>query len=362
MAMSHALEILVDHVRRARADKQPLCIRGGGSKDFYGGALQGEVLDTRKLAGISAYEPSELVVTVRAGTPLTELEAALAAQGQCLSFEPPHYGAGGTVGGMVAAGLAGPARAAVGGVRDFVLGATLLNGRCEVLSFGGQVMKNVAGYDVARALAGSLGVLGVILEVSLKVLPKPPSSATLRFELDQAAALKQLNQWGSLPLPIHSSAWCNGLLVVRLAGAQAGVAAAAQRLGGEVLAPALADAFWCGLRDHSDEFFSAAAQAVETGASLWRLSVPQTAPPLALSGQQLVEWGGAQRWITSSAPHLQLRDAAQRAGGHATRFRGPKADGVFTPLSAATARIQHALKLAFDPEGLFNRGRLVSDW
>ncbi|MBN8488723.1 MAG: glycolate oxidase subunit GlcE, partial [Burkholderiales bacterium] len=215
------LQALIERVREAAGREQPLCIRGSGSKDFYGGPLVGEPLDVQALRGISSYEPTELVVTARAGTPLKELEAVLAEQGQCLAFEPPRLGEGGTVGGMVAAGLAGPARAAVGGVRDFVLGATLLNGRAELLSFGGQVMKNVAGYDVSRLLAGSMGVLGVICEVSLKVLPLAPATQTLRFDLDQASALRRLNDWAGQPLPLNASAWADGQLLVRLRGAHA---------------------------------------------------------------------------------------------------------------------------------------------
>ena len=260
---------------------------------------------------------------------------------------------------MVAAGLAGPARASVGGVRDYVLGATLLNGRAEVLSFGGQVMKNVAGYDVPRLLAGSLGALGVICEVSLKVLPQPVATATLRFELDQAAALMKLNQWGGQPLPLSASAWWDGMLVLRLAGAQAAVASAGAALGGEAIEPAMAAAFWDGLRDHRDEFFAGAHKAVAGGATLWRLSLPQTAPPLALSGEQLIEWGGAQRWLCTSAPAAPIRDAAAAAGGHAVQFRGgDRNGGVFAPLPPAMETIHRRLKAAFDPDGIFNRGRL----
>jgi glycolate oxidase FAD binding subunit len=350
---------LVDQVQTARSQHVTLDIRGGGTKAFYGEAAQGEPLDLRPLAGISSYEPTELVVTVRAGTPLAELEATLAEKGQCLPFEPPRFAAGGTVGGMVAAGLAGPARAAVGGVRDYVLGATLLNGRGEELSFGGQVMKNVAGYDVSRALAGSMGVLGVICEVSLKVLPRPTATQTLRFDLDEAAALQRLHEWGGQPLPLNASAWWDGTLVVRLSGAAAAVQAARARLGGEVIEPTLATTFWTGLRDHGDEFFVGAAKAIEGGASLWRLSLPQTAPPLQLSGEQLIEWGGAQRWLCTGAPAAQLRDTAASIGGHATLFRATdKRAGVFAPLKPPLERIQRELKKAFDPDGVFNRGRL----
>ena len=357
-----ALRDLIDRVRAARADGTALDIRGGGTKAWYGEAPAGEPLATGALCGISSYEPSELVVTVRAGTPLAELEAALTEKGQCLPFEPPRFGAASTVGGMVAAGLAGPARAAVGGVRDYVLGATLLNGRAEVLSFGGQVMKNVAGYDVARLLAGSMGTLGVICEVSLKVLPVPVARTTLRFDVEQAEAIRLLNTWGGQPLPLNASAWWQGVLVLRLAGAAAAVEAAVTRLGGEVVDPAMADSFWTGLRNQTDEFFIGAVQAVDDGAALWRMSVPQVAAPLDLADEQLVEWGGAQRWLISSAPADQVRAAAATAGGHATLYRSlDKSPGVFAPLSAPLARIQRDLLAAFDPDRVFNRGRLYPE-
>lgn len=383
-ATDPALQPLIERVRAAQAAGAQLCIRGGGTKDFYGEAPQGEPFDVTQLAGISSYEPTELVVTARAGTRLAELEAVLAEQGQCLPFEPPHLGAApagtvggmvpaGTVGGMVAAGLSGPARAAVGAVRDYVLGATLLNGRAEVLTFGGQVMKNVAGYDVSRLLVGSMGILGVMLEVSLKVLPVAPARATLRFEMDQATALETLNEWARLPLPINASAWWDGTLVLRLCGARAAVESAVERLGGERIEPPLADTFWRDLRDHRDEFFVAAHRAIDSGvgnsvgnsaeavsaAALWRVSVPPTAPALALSGEQLVEWGGAQRWWCTSTPAAQVRAVAAHVGGHATLFAGgDRRAGVFAPLRAPLDRLHRELKRAFDPSGVFNPGRL----
>lgn len=366
MTDTAALQAIVERVRQAHAAKTPLELRGSGSKSFYGGAPRGELLDLAPWAGIASHEPTELVVTARAGTRIDALEAALAAHGQCLAFEPPRFGSaaggGGTVGGMVAAGLAGPARASAGGVRDHLLGLTLIDGRGELQSFGGQVMKNVAGYDVSRLMAGAMGVLGVICEVSLKVLPLPPASATLRFELAQGAAIERLNTWGGQPLPLSASAWWDGALVLRLAGAHAAVDAACRQLGGEVIAPALAASFWAGLRDHGDEFFAGAAKAVAGGAALWRLSLPQTAAPLALPGEQLLEWGGAQRWLCTPLPAAQVRQAAARAGGHAALFRGgDKAAGVFAPLSAPLARIHQRLKDAFDPARILNPGRLYPE-
>ena len=345
--MDPALAEIVDRIRAATAQRSPLRIRGGGSKDFHGERLEGELLDTRGLQGIVSYEPSELVVTVRAGTPLAELEQALAERGQCLPFEPPHFGPGATVGGMVAAGLSGPARASVGAVRDYMLGLVLVNGRGEELVFGGQVMKNVAGYDVSRLMAGALGTLGLITEVSLKVLPVAPAEATLRFCIPQDEALRRLNAWGGQPLPLNASCWEpseGGALVLRLRGAVAAVAAACRSLGGERLDPAGAAAQWSAWRDQRTAWFSE-----RDGRDLWRLSVPQTAPVLELPEPPLVEWHGAQRWVRCEA-----------AGGHATLFRTERADAHdrMTHLAPPLAAIHEQLKLQFDPARIFNRGRL----
>jgi FAD/FMN-containing dehydrogenase len=354
--MNDALQRLSDRVRAAR---EPLAIRGDGSKDFYGEAELGDPLSTEELRGVTSYDPSELVVTVQAGTPIAELETMLAEQGQYLPFEPPRFGGRGTIGGAVASGLAGPARAALGGVRDYVLGATLLNGRGELLSFGGQVMKNVAGYDVSRLLAGSLGVLGVICDVSLKVLPVPRTCLTLEFEFDEAMALQCLNAWAGQPLPLQASAWHDGRLHMRLAGAHCAVHAAARRLAGKVIEPGEADALWRDLRDHAGGFHRRALEAVRQGHSWWRISVPSTTRPLGLPGDALIEHGGAQRWLVSHLPAHAVRDAAAQAGGHATLFRAlDKSAGVFAPLPPPLQRLHRALKQAFDPRGLFNPGRL----
>ncbi|MGQ3053933.1 MAG: glycolate oxidase subunit GlcE [Roseateles sp.] len=342
-----------------REARTPLRITGHGSKDFYGEAPQGEPLSTLALNGITAYEPSELYISALAGTPLADVETALAANRQRLAFEPPRFGRRGTVGGMVAAGLSGPSRAALGSVRDHLLGAVIINGKGELLSFGGTVMKNVAGFDVSRLLAGSLGVLGLITEVTLKVLPLPAATATLRFEFDQAAALMAINRWGGEPLPIEASAWWDGALLLRLAGAQAAVEAACAKLGGDAIPADMAAPFWTGLRDQSDEFFMGAERAVSGGARLWRLSLPSTTPALKLHGEQLIEWGGAERWVVTPLPPAGVREAAAAVGGHATCFRAlDKACGAFTPLSAPLAAIHKRLKASFDPHGVFNPGRL----
>ena len=371
---------LIDAVRAAAADGRTLRLRGGGTKDFSGAPLRGEVLNTRAHSGIVSYEPSELVVTVRGGTPLAELEAALAEKGQCLAFEPPHFGPGATVGGMVAAGLSGPARASVGAVRDFVLGIHIVNGQGEDLSFGGQVMKNVAGYDVSRLLAGSWGTLGVITEVSLKVLPVAPAEATLMCAgIAQGAALALLHRWGGQPLPLNASAWVHDTmakpgddyLFVRLRGAVAAVESAVARMGADAQAlgarvarmdntEAMAD--WRASAEQTLQFFEPPGGEL----CLWRLSLPQTAPVLDLPYAQYIEWQGAQRWLWAPATAAAaLREAAQGVGGQATLFRASllggasdKAVGVNAPLDAVQQRIQQALQKEFDPHGVFATGRM----
>ena len=364
--MDAALQPFIDRIRSAAESGTPLRLRGGGSKDFYGEpARGGEPLSTLALQGIVSYEPSELVVTVRAGTPLAELEAVLLQQGQCLPFEPPHFSGSATVGGMVAAGLAGPARASVGTVRDFVLGATLVNGRGEVLEFGGQVMKNVAGYDVSRLLAGSMGTLGLIALVSLKVLPVAPAEATLRYEMGQAQALRQLNEWGGQPLPLNASAWVDDggvqCLYVRLRGARAAVEAACRRMGGELQPDVASD--WTASRDQQLPWFTERG-----GRDLWRLSVPQTAPVLDLPEAPYVEWHGAQRWVRAAASEGErLRRVARQAGGHASLFIAGQDGGVargqrLEPLRAPLDRIHRDLKREFDPAGILNPGRLYPEF
>jgi glycolate oxidase FAD binding subunit len=371
---------LAMRVRDAAAAGTALRIRGGGSKDFYGQTLAGEVLDMSRFAGVISYEPSELVVTVRGGTRLAELETLLAAHRQCLPFEPPHFGPDATVGGMVASGLNGPARASAGAVRDYLLGVVLLNGKGEILTFGGQVMKNVAGYDVSRLMAGALGTLGVLLEVSLKVLPLAPAEATLMCSLPQQQALDLLNHWGSQPLPLNASCWvhddsagaANDFLFVRLRGAVAAVEAACPRMMADVHArqgqaqrmdQARAAADWNACREQTLPFFAPPS----ADACLWRLSLPQTTPALALPYAQFIEWHGGLRWLWApAAAATQLREVAQRAGGQATLFRrgtGVPADlPVFSPLPAVQQCIQRELKKQFDPAGIFNPGRMSLDW
>ena len=381
-----------ERVRLAAASGSCLRIRGGGSKDFYGQATGGELLDTAPLNGIVSYEPSELVVTALAGTPLAELEALLAAQGQCLPFEPPHFspnstpsrlrdgtiysgiavGSAATVGGMVASGLSGPARASVGAVRDFVLGVKLINGKGEHLTFGGQVMKNVAGYDVSRLMVGAMGTLGLLTEVSLKVLPMAPLEATLKFEMTQSQALEKLNTWGGQPLPLNASCWVNedpkengkGTLYLRLRGAVAAVEAACAKLGGERLPQAQTVSDWQLCRDQQLPWFN---ERIDTQ-DLWRLSLPQTTPALDLPDSPLIEWHGGQRWVRAAESQgAQLRALAQKAGGHATLFiascaRKKGSTARFDTLKPPLDRIHRELKREFDPAGVFNPHRMYADW
>ncbi len=350
-----AIPTFADAIRAAAASGRRLRIRGGGTKDFYGQALDGEILDTRAYSGVVAYDPTELVITVRGGTPLAEVEAVLAAKGQMLAFEPPHFGPAATIGGAVAAGLSGPRRAAAGGVRDFVLGVRVLDGRGQDLAFGGRVMKNVAGYDVSRAMAGALGTLGVILEVSLKVLPRPVAEATLKFAMAPDEAIEAMNRWAGKPLPISATAHAEGNLRVRLSGASAAVAAACATLGGERASDGGAALFWSSIREQTNRWFAG-------DEPLWRLALPSATPPLGLEGRELVEWGGAERWLRSRAGAPAIRAAAVRAGGHATLFRGgDKTAGVFHPLAPAIATIHRRLKTEFDPHGVLNRGRMYPE-
>ena len=347
------LQDIVGRVREASAERMPLAIRGGGTKDFLGEDLIGERLELGGHTGVIDYDPSELVVTVRAGTPLAELETLLAAAGQMLPFEPPHFAGPATIGGAVAAGLAGPRRASVGGVRDFVLGATLVSGGGEVLRFGGRVMKNVAGFDVARLLCGSLGILGPITELSIKVLPRPAVERTLEYELEAPAAIAAFNRAARQPLPVSATSWFDGTARIRLAGVAAAVESAQAALGGQFVAAAEAARWWDDVRHHRLPFLA-------TRAPLWRVVVPATAAPLPVPGTMLVEWAGALRWLRTVADDAAVRAAARAAGGSASLWYGAQGSRMFDDLPPAALAIHRRLKASFDPGGIFNRGRLVA--
>jgi len=351
--MADATEALLEEVRQAIDQGRPLAPTGGGTKAFYGREIDASPLGVAEHRGIVHYEPSELVATVRAGTPLAELEAELAEAGQMLPFEPPHFGPSATVGGAVASGLSGPRRPYAGAVRDAVLGVRLINGHGQPAQFGGEVMKNVAGYDVSRLMAGCMGTLGVILEVSVRLLPRPRHELTLVQEANQGEALGRLARWARRPLPITASCHDAGRLYIRLSGAEQAVDTAAQRLGGEAVTDA--DAWWAGLREQTLAFF-------DDPRPLWRLSLPPATPPLDLPGPTLMEWGGALRWLPNDAPAHRVREITTAAGGHATLFRGGDRRGtVFHPLDAGLHRLQRNLKQALDPHGILSPGRLYPD-
>jgi len=348
---------LRERIRAAAAAKSPLVVRGGGTKDFYGLTARGEVLDTTACAGIVDYDPTELVITARAGTRLADIEEAMLASGQMLACEPPRFGTGATLGGLVAAGLSGPRRPYAGAIRDIVLGVRVLDGAGEDLSFGGRVMKNVAGFDVPRLMTGALGTLGVLVEVSLKCVPRPRIEATRLRECSADDAIRMMNEWGGKPLPVSATCHHAGRLAVRLSGAAPAVDAAATKIGGEAMHDG--GAFWESVREHAHPFFAAA------GAPLWRLSVKATAPHADLGGEQLIEWGGALRWLVAGdrTDPTTVRAWAQGNGGHATLFRAAdKSAGVFHPLPEAMHALHRRLKATFDPAGILNRGRLYADF
>lgn len=339
-------------VAAAAARRTPLVIRGGGTKPFLGRPVEGEPLELGGHRGIVHYDAAELVLTARTGTPLDDIEALLAEHGQMLAFEPPHFGPAATLGGTIAANLSGPRRAYAGAARDFVLGTRVVNGRGEILRFGGEVMKNVAGYDVSRLLAGSMGTLGVILEVSLKVLPRPRATLTTVQHLSQRASIEVLCQWGAMPLPLSASYAESGELYVRLSGTVSAVEKARSAVGGDVLPNA--EAFWHGVREQQRPFFRAASR-------LWRLSVPPAAL-LRLPGTMAVEWGGALRWLATDAAADTIRNAVAERGGHAMLFRGGNAAvPPCHPLSKSLLALHRRIKHAMDPQGILNPGRLYAE-
>jgi glycolate oxidase FAD binding subunit len=341
---------LLEQVNQALENATPLRIQGSNSKGFLGRTTAGEILDTRAHRGIVSYDPTELVITARCGTPLSELAQALDAAQQMLPCEPPSFGDGATVGGMIACGLSGPRRPWSGSVRDFVLGTRVITGQGKLLRFGGEVMKNVAGYDLSRLMTGSYGCLGLITEVSLKVLPKPRKILSISLEMDPERALLRLAQWGQQPLPISAACHDGTRLHLRLEGGEGSVAAAHERLGGERLDAS----YWEDLNEQRLSFF-------DEDQPLWRLSLPHNTPRLSLPGRQLIDWGGAQRWLKSDAEAAFIRQVVDEVGGHVTCFSHGLTDTPFQPLPPALMRYHRNLKQQLDPRGIFNPGRLYAE-
>lgn len=341
---------LLEQVNQALQNVTPLRIQGSNSKAFLGSIVTGEVLDTRSHRGIVSYDPTELVITARCGTPLAELAEVLDAAQQMLPCEPPSFGDDATVGGMIASGLSGPRRPWSGSVRDFVLGTRVITGHGKHLRFGGEVMKNVAGYDLSRLMAGSYGSLGVVTEVSLKVLPKPRQCLSISLDIDSDRALLRLAEWGQQPLPISAACHDGRRLHLRLEGGEGSVAAAHDRLGGELLD----SSYWDDLNEHRLSFF-------DEDQPLWRLSLPNNTPTLSLPGHQLIDWGGAQRWLKSDAEATSIRSIVEEVGGHATCYNHGRVDSPFQPLPGALMRYHRNLKRQLDPRGIFNPGRLYAE-
>ncbi|WP_248915176.1 glycolate oxidase subunit GlcE [Pseudomonas moorei] len=342
--------LLLEQVNQALQNATPLRIQGSNSKAFLGRVTAGEILDTRSHRGIVSYDPTELVITARGGTPLAELSQVLDAAQQMLPCEPPAFGDGATVGGMIACGLSGPRRPWSGSVRDFVLGTRVITGHGKHLRFGGEVMKNVAGYDLSRLMAGSYGTLGVITEVSLKVLPKPRKALSISLEMDSDRALMRLGEWGQQPLPISAACHDGQRLHLRLEGGEGSVAAAHDRLGGELLDAS----YWADLNEQRLSFF-------DEDQPLWRLSLPNNTPKLSLPGRQLIDWGGAQRWLKSDADASFIRQVVDEVGGHVTCYSHGLTDSPFQPLPGALMRLHQNLKQQLDPRGIFNPGRLYAE-
>ncbi len=348
--LSDQTALLSEAVRHAAEKGTALIVQGGGSKSFYGRLPEGQLLDVSRHRGVVTYEPTDLVITARAGTRLRDIETVLANNKQMLAFEPPHFGPNSTLGGAVATGLSGPRRPYSGSVRDFVLGIKMINGRGEVLKFGGQVIKNVAGYDVSRLLTGSLGTLGVLLEISLKVLPKPEFEMTVARESNSDDAIRFFNECAGQPLPVSAACHINHHTYIRLAGTEQGVRAAQAKIGGEVMSNG--KEFWGSVREQTHVFF-------DDDAPLWRLSVASTSPPFEQQGEQFIDWGGALRWIKTDGDSRNLFDIARIHGGHATLFRhGSRSGEVFQQLSPAMMQIHQKLKSKFDPKGILNPGRM----
>jgi glycolate oxidase FAD binding subunit len=359
--LAHAAAI----IREANTQSRSLEITGSGSKAFYGHPVHADqTLSTLAYAGIVDYDPTELVVVVRSGTLIKDLESVLAEAHQMLAFEPPRFDGKGSVGGMMATGLSGPRRMTAGAAKDFVLGMTVLDSLATPMRYGGTVMKNVAGYDLSRLHTGALGTLGLIVDISLKVLPMPPAEETICFSVSAEESIQWTNAWLGQPLPISATSWANGQLAVRLSGAVAAVTSAREKLGGERMAADQAKAFWSSLRDQQDSFFQISPTSPQ---ALWRVALPSVTPHLAgLGGQQWIEWAGACRWVRTDLPAPEIRQMVQSHGGHATLFRRglndrQQTDSAFTSLSTSIHKIHQRIKHELDPNRIFNRGRLYPD-
>lgn len=352
MPESDFIQALSASIQQASTSQQALSIQGGGSKSFYGNDISAQALDVSSNIGIVDYEPSELFITANNGTLLSDIETLLNTNNQQLSFEPPQFGDHATLGGTVACGLSGPRRPYAGSLRDCILGAHIVNGKGEHLEFGGQVMKNVAGYDASRLMCGALGTLGVITQISLRVAPKPQTELTLALDTNQAHALEIMNGWTQTQLPVSATYYYNDTLYVRIEGLETTIKKAHKEIGGEALSDS--HLFWSELKNHQADFF-------QTDLPLWRIIVPNNTPPLSINNESCMEWNGGLRWIKSDDNPQHIIKQCQAVNGHTTLFKAKsKPDDCIANIHPNLKKLHMNLKSAFDPQRILNPGRMYS--
>ena len=350
--MTDERQDIAARIQDAYHQNKPLNITAGNTKSFYGRTIDAEPLSVIQHTGITEYEPSELYISARGGTSLNEIEQTIQDENQILPFEPPHFGTTTTLGGCIASGLSGPRRASSGAVRDCILGTEIINGKGEYLCFGGKVMKNVAGYDVSRMMSGSLGTLGILMSITIRLLPKPQKEQTLIFSMPANDAILQMNKWANTPLPISASFYDGANLYIRLSGSATTLNRCEKDLGGELIDEH--EMFWLNIKEQVHEFFL-------TELPLWRISVPSSSPNLNISGDTVMEWNGALRWYATEQNESHIREETQRAGGHATLFRGEHTQQKFHPLSDTAMKIHKNLNQVFDSAGILNPGKMYAE-
>jgi len=356
--MGDITQQLQSQITQAYQDRTPLQIVGGNTKAFYGNASHGEIISTTEHQGIVEYDPRELVITVRSGTTLKQVQQVLAEQGQMLGFEPPTFGGSATIGGTIACGFSGPRRPFAGSARDFVLGCKILTGKGEVIEFGGRVIKNVAGYDVSRLMVGALGTLGLLMEVSIKVVPMPESEITIVMPANVNEALDIMNARAGQPIPLSAASYDGETVILRFSSTENGIKAARDKISGDILHHG--NDYWRQLNEQVHFFFA-------DEYPLWRLSLAPATLHLGVPGSWLFDWGGALRWLKTDASIRDVRDAVAAEGGHATLFKNKEYwlqdddQSVFHPLSPSLMKFHHKLRTAFDTHKILNRHRLYRD-
>lgn len=350
--MTDTQQDIASRIQDAYQQKQPLEIIAGNTKSFYGRKIDAVPFSTLQHTGITEYEPSELYISARSGTTLKEIEQTILNNNQILPFEPPYFGSSATLGGCVASGLSGPRRATSGAVRDCILGTEIINGKGEYLRFGGKVMKNVAGYDVSRMMCGALGTLGVLMSITIRLLPKPQSEQTLVFSMSPDDSILHMNKWANTPMPISASFYDEVNLYIRLSGSASSIDKCVKEIGGDLVNSS--DIFWMDIKEQTHKFFL-------TELPLWRICVPPNSPTLNISGDCVMEWNGALRWYVTEQSESEIRAEVLRVNGHAMLFRGENTQQKFHPLTDAAMRIQTNLKQAFDPVGILNPGKMYAE-